>query len=601
MRFQKAFTLALSCLLVLETPFTAMAASVSETAKDAASAVHLNYTTSSVSVGDKLQYADSQKARKKESSVKLKQDSLTLYTENTYKLKVSAKPSDKVRWTSSNPKVAKVDDSGTITGIKAGSATITSSVPGAKDSCQVTVLKDEHKLNRSSQILMEGSSATLILGHVSSSDSVSFTLEESSSDDIVTISPSKNQCKITAKHPGTAALKAVCSKKINGQTVTSTRFCKITVLHNGIRQQQLALAVNCQKALKLTNVEKPNTQITKIVWSSSHPEIASVDPHTGKVTGKKPGSTRITAAVSYSDGTSNDFVTQVKISDPKTKSSYTVLSLGKSATIKLTGRNSFSTVKWQVKDSSLASITQDGVVTAKKTTGKTTVLIKVDGKTIKHQLIITNPQLRSSYTTLAVGKKMKAPVKGASSKSKITCKSKKKSVAKIDKSGRIVGCAPGNTEIIVTVDGTPLKLQVTVAAKDALNACKKGYKLINSSRYSQARRMSRGYYDCSSLVFRSYKCNSSLLGGTPSWAPTAASMAAYLERTGKVISYRGVNSSKLVPGDLIFYRKPYGSNGRYKNIYHVSMYYGSGYRLEKPLRVYGKERNIVMIARPLKK
>ncbi|MCI8484073.1 MAG: hypothetical protein HFH41_07005 [Lachnospiraceae bacterium] len=617
MKFQKTFTFALSCLLVLETPFTAMAASVPETPaamssvrheissvetiRKADPAVHLNYTTSSAAIGDKLQPSSSFKAGSKKSSVKLKRKSLTLYTENTYKLKVSAKPSsDKVRWTSSDPKVAKVDASGTITGMKAGSATITSSIPGAKDSCQVTVLKDEHKLNRSSQILMEGSSATLVLGHVSSSDSVSFTLEDPSSN-VVKISPSGNRCKITAKRSGTATVKAVCSRTVKDQTVTSTRFCKITVLHNGIRQQQLALAVNCQKALKLENAEKPNTQITKTVWSSSHPDIASVDPRTGTVTGKKPGSTRITAAVSYSDGTSNDFTTQIKISDPKTKSSYTVLSLGKNTTIKLTGKNSFSTVKWQVKDSSLASITQDGVVTAKKTTGKTTVLIKVDGKTIKHQLIITNPRLTSSYATLAVGKKMSVPVKGASSKSKITCKSKKNSVAKIDKSGKIVGRAPGNAEIIVTVDGTPLKLQVTVAAKGALNACKRGYKLINSSRYSQARRMSRGYYDCSSLVFRSYNCNSGLLGGTPSWAPTAASMAAYLERTGKVISYRGINSSKLVPGDLIFYRKPRGSNGRYKNIYHVSMYYGSGYRLEKPLRVYGKERNIVMIARPLKK
>ena len=89
-----------------------------------------------------------------------------------------------------------------------------------------------------------------------------------------------------------------------------------------------------------------------------------------------------------------------------------------------------------------------------------------------------------------------------------------------------------------------------------------------------------------------------LLGGMPSWAPTAASMAAHLESTGKVISYTGVDASKLLPGDLIFYSN--GRNGRYRNIYHVSMYYGDGYRLEKPLRAYNRWGNIAMIARPLK-
>jgi cell wall-associated NlpC family hydrolase len=102
------------------------------------------------------------------------------------------------------------------------------------------------------------------------------------------------------------------------------------------------------------------------------------------------------------------------------------------------------------------------------------------------------------------------------------------------------------------------------------------------------------------LVFRAYGCDSKLLGGTPSWAPTAATMAAYMERTGKVISYKGIDSSELLPGDLIFYRMKRGSNGRYRNIYHVSMYYGDGYRLEKPLRRYAKESHITMIARPTK-
>lgn len=536
----------------------------------------------------------------KKPSVKLSQKSIFLFTENTCRLKASAKPSDKIKWTSSDSKIASVDSEGKITGKKAGDVTITASVPGAASSCQVTVLKNQHQLNRNSQILMKGNSTTLFLSNVSSSDSVSFQLEESSAK-IVEISPSGNSCKVTAKNPGTAVVKALCSATVDNQTVTASYPCTITVIKNGIKQQQISLAVNCKKTLKLKNIQKSGTKIVKTVWSSSNSKIASVDSTKGIVTGKRTGSSKIIATVDYSDGTSSTFTTKVKVSNPKTEPSYTVLSLGKSQKVKLKGTTSFSNVTWSIKDSSLASVTQDGTVIAGSVPGKTTVFIEVDGKKIKHQLIITDPKLKTSYTTVAVGKKIKPPVTGASSKSKITCKSKKSSIAKIDKSGKIVGRSPGNTDIIVTVDGVSFTLHVSVASKRALEACKKGYKIINSSRYSQARRMSKGYYDCSSLVFRSYDCDSKLLGGLSSWAPTAASMAAHLERKGKVISYKGIDSSKLVPGDLIFYRKPNGKNGRYKNIYHVSMYYGNGYRLEKPLRTYYRERNIVMIARPLKK
>lgn len=535
----------------------------------------------------------------KKPSMKLADKSVTLFAENKCQLKASGKPSDKIKWSSSDPRVAKVSKDGAITGIKAGTAAITASVPGAKASCKVTVIKNSHKLSRTSQILMKGSSATLSLSNVSPSESVSFELSDPFSE-VADISYSGNSCKVTARHAGTVTVTAYYTTYVNNEWVTGERSCTIKVIDNGVVQQQSSLAVNTKKTLKLKNVAKPNTQIVKTTWISSNPKIASVNHNTGVVTGKKPGSAKITATVHYSDGTSAEFPTTVRISNPKTSSSYTVLSLGKSQKIKLTGTNSYSTVKWKIKKSSLASIGQDGTVTAGYSTGKTTITIKADGKTIQHQLIITNPQLKSSYKTLAPGNTTKISVTGASSKSRITYRSKKTSVATVSKSGKVTAHSCGNANIIVSVDGVSFTFQVCVTPRRALDACSTGYSIINSSTYSQALRMSQGYYDCSSLVFRAYGCDSALLGGTPSWAPTAASMASYLERTGKVISYKGIRASKLRPGDLIFYRTPDpAGNGRYKNIYHVSMYYGGGYRLEKPLRYYYQESNIVMIARPI--
>ena len=71
-----------------------------------------------------------------------------------------------------------------------------------------------------------------------------------------------------------------------------------------------------------------------------------------------------------------------------------------------------------------------------------------------------------------------------------------------------------------------------------------------------------------------------------------------------VIYRTGVSSSKLLPGDIIFYS--YQRNGRYKNISHVEMYVGNGKSVSassshnKVIHYAYKNRSVVMIARPTK-
>lgn len=114
--------------------------------------------------------------------------------------------------------------------------------------------------------------------------------------------------------------------------------------------------------------------------------------------------------------------------------------------------------------------------------------------------------------------------------------------------------------------------------------------------YSQAKRDSGGYYDCSSLTYYAYKeagINLSYYGSN-----TAASQ-------GKLLSDRGceVDYEDIQPGDLIFYS--FTRNGRYQNISHVAVYAGNGYLVDassskgcvvfRPVYSTGK---IVMCGRP---
>lgn len=531
----------------------------------------------------------------KNPSVKLPVKKYLVFAENNCDLKISAHPSSDVSYRTSNPKVAKVSKDGTLKGIRSGTATITASVPGAEDSCEVTVLKNNYKLNHSSQILMKGSNMTLYMSNVPADGNISYELSDPS---IAKLSSSGNSCKITAREAGKTTLNAYYTVYQDGMYATCKRSCKITVIDSGIVQQQTAIAAGTAKTLTLKHINKPDAKVKRISWKSSNPKVASIGHKSGKVKGRKSGSVKITATVSYSDDTSKEYATQLKVSHPQTVYKHTVLSLGHSQKVALQGLTSYSDITWKLKKKSPVSINPDGTVTAGNTTGTTTVTINADGKTIKHTIIVTNPSLPSSYVVLAPNGTSRIRLSGVSSQSKIIYRSRKKSVATVSKSGVVTAHKYGNANISVIADGIAFTFQVNVAPQRAVDACNIGYSIMYSSSYSQARRMSNGYYDCSSLVFRSYGCDTGLLGGIPSWAPTAASMASYLERHGKVIAYRGLNSSQLRPGDLMFFGGGY--NGRYKNIYHVSMYFGGGYRLEKPLREYYPEGNIVMIARPVR-
>ena len=113
--------------------------------------------------------------------------------------------------------------------------------------------------------------------------------------------------------------------------------------------------------------------------------------------------------------------------------------------------------------------------------------------------------------------------------------------------------------------------------------------------YSMERRNSGSAYDCSSLVYYSYKDAGIDLSNGGS--TTAAEIARGLAAEG-----RETSAEDLEPGDLIFYS--YKNNGRYRNISHVSMYIGNGTQIEAS---YGKQRvatrpvslnSAVMIGRP---
>lgn len=505
----------------------------------------------------------------------------------------NATPATTITWKSSNTKVAKVDENGNITGVRAGTAVITAGIPGAKAECKVTVHKNSYQLSFTKRTLMKGNSATLYVKNLSGVAYPSFYVDDYPSS--VSLTTDDGRCVIKGTEKGTSVIHVSFQVYQDGSFVSWNRPCTVKVLDAGISTQQFSVAKGKTKKLKVLNPPYKEN-IRSITWTSSAPKVAAVDSATGTVTAKKAGSASITATVSYLDGSTKRYKTAIKVSDPKFAASSAVVAMYGSKQLTLKGTNSYSEIKWKSKKQSVVAVSADGTLMPKKT-GKAVITAVVDGKSISCTVYVSNPMLQSSYSALAPGRSTSISLSGLAAKSRVTYSSSNPGVAVVDNSGTITAVSGGRSEITVNADGREFSYLVEVASQAALDARAEGKSIMDRSSYSQAYRMTEGYYDCSSLVFRAYGRNSGLLGGSYSWAPTAAGMAQHMANTGKVISWGPVNVEDLRPGDLIFYGQE--NNGRYLGIYHVSMYYGNGSRLEIGMYGYYPRSNIVMVARPM--
>lgn len=205
-------------------------------------------------------------------------------------------------------------------------------------------------------------------------------------------------------------------------------------------------------------------------------------------------------------------------------------------------------------------------------TGQTKVTFKIYGREFEVSIKIIRIDINKESLLLVKGKSAQVKVKGVSKGIKWT--STKKSVVKISGNGKIKGNKIGSTVIVANVGGTKLGCAVSVVSPKIYNVIKRA-RSIAKGKYSQPKRMQKGYYDCSSLVWRSYS-KYGVYFGTKSYAPVAADICKWCCTKGKKVSSKlnenQIQSMKLRAGDLVF--KTGAKNGRYKGVYHVEMFAG---------------------------
>ena len=337
--------------------------------------------------------------------VRLDKTATTLVEGDTEELMATVMPenaTDKgIEWKSDNESVATVSQTGLVTALKDGSATITviTNDGGFSASCEVTVKKKVIavtgvKLSAASMTLREGDKGTLT-ATVEPANATNKNVEWWTSDlDVVSVTSTSGGSNgyVEARGAGKAT---VTVKTEDGEFSAS---CEITVEKKevpvtgiALDQSSLLLPVGNTYALK-AHVQPSNATDQDIKWGSSNGGVATVD-QTGKVTAVAAGTVDILATLAGKFARCTVQVDNVKLS-MKT-SSYMILPRSKPINIESNIDANFeldySKLSFSYSDPEVATIGSDLYIEThgKKGTTKVDVLYKYGNGELKTSFTIT--------------------------------------------------------------------------------------------------------------------------------------------------------------------------------------------------------------------
>ncbi len=410
----------------------------------------------------------------------------------TLQLNATVTPADAanrtLKWTSNDPTVATVNKNGLVTAHKPGTCKIYARATdgsGKRYYCTVTVtnsLIDSITLNATSKALTlkKGRTVTYTLtAKIKPATAANEKIFWSSSNkDVATVDENgritavgAGRCTITAANED-GSVKATCKVTVRKRDVAKIKLNTTGVTLKLIKGKTVTYQLKA-------GVSPTNAYNRDVKWSSSNPNVASVNENTGKVTAKKRGTATITAKAL--DGSNKSASCMVKVVNTKI-TSIKASPASKSLTLKegekitqkisLTYKPANATepsFKWSSSKPDVATVDKNGLVTAVKA-GTTTITAKAkDGSgkkaTIKITVIckkVTSIKLSETSRTFVLSEggptsfTLNATVSPSdASYRKITWESSDTNVAKVSQDGEVTVLKFGTCKIIArATDGS---------------------------------------------------------------------------------------------------------------------------------------------------
>ena len=407
----------------------------------------------------------------KATSIKIRNNSYSIVSVNqTPSFSPTISPSGttnkKVKWTSSDEKIAVVSENGVVKPVKNGTCKIIATTTdgtnlSASVDLTVNIPPTTIKLDKSSYTFNDTKNMQLkatILPTQASNTKLNWTSDNKSVatvDGNGVVTPVKNgTCNITATTADGTNIKGNCNITVDFK-VKSISFSTTSYTITSVNQTPSFRAT----------ISPSNAANKSVKWTSSNENVAKVST-TGVIKPVKNGTCKITATTT--DGTnlsaSIDITVDIKATKITLDKTKIELTTGKE-TEKITASIANKNVKYTSSDESVATVSSDGVVTAVGSgTCKITAAptdgskvtascdVTVDIKTTGMKLDKTNYTFNKAETI-----KINPVITPSKASKKLTWKSSNTKVAIVSSDGKVTPVGKGTCKIIATTtDGTNL-------------------------------------------------------------------------------------------------------------------------------------------------
>ena len=415
----------------------------------------------------------------------------------------------KTTWTSSDEEVATVYG-GTITGQKAGTATITLSVRNVDETIvtkDVTVNVVENVLTG---IAFKKDAYTVLLSNNKHYKNVTLKLTpadanfdaddlyvESSNPKVATAEIDGSTVELYAVAPGAATItvKSHSDEKLSAETKVTVKPILLTGVKMMETKKTVSIYEGGSNTTRIKTIIKPSDAYCKATWTTSDAGVAFVenteyneDGREASLVAVAPGTCTITVTVT--DGTNTMKATMkvtvkmakvAKLQLNKTKATVYMIKGGEN-TLQLIATDGKTgdevPVTWTTANKKIATVDKTGLVTFKKA-GKVKITATTkDGNKTKKACTLTIKQLK--VTSIVPANKTLTMNTGATAKLKVTVKpakaynpavsfkSSKPKIVSVDAEGNLKALKAGKAVITVTAkDGSKKSAKITVTVKAA--------------------------------------------------------------------------------------------------------------------------------------
>ena len=391
-------------------------------------------------------------------------------------------------WSTSDEKVATVDENGKVTAVAAGTATITATTTdgGKTAKCEVTVEAkvipvEGVTVDKETLEMVEGEDAT-IAATVAPEEATDKSVAWSTSDEAVATVDAEG--KVTAVAPGTATITVTTT---DGE---KTAKCEVTVSAKVIPVESVALdketleLVEGDEASIAATVAPEEATDKTVKWTSSDETVATVDAE-GKVTAVKAGTATITATTNDGGMTATCAVTvEAKVIPVEgvefAEASVSVIEDEKT-TISVVFKPETPTnknVTFESSDLTIATVDEEGNVTGiAPGTATITVTTEDGGKTATCEVTVepkpipvSKVEINRTAINLIVESSaiLVATVSPEDATNKnVVWSSSDESIVKVDQKGEVTAVKVGKATVTVTTEdgGKTFDCEVTVSDK----------------------------------------------------------------------------------------------------------------------------------------